>query len=229
MRWIPFCWFFWSYCYNVGLWAQDTAQLNKYFRFTDGVYLSWNAFRQNRPEWPAQELSMLAFTNPKNKRTVVEWIRTRQDQNLPIDSIIVLVRQGVPFLALPSAWTGDTIVTFVPLKVRGKICYLTYPDTELEVRTFAAFNPKTGRPFRRAVVQRSKDVIRQKIVFFPTGEILDFTKENLRKLVADDPTVAAMIDALPERATDQQLYHILITYDSRHPVWLPISPRMQGE
>ncbi|RMD72440.1 MAG: hypothetical protein D6818_06465 [Bacteroidetes bacterium] len=202
--------------------AQDSARLDKHFRFADGVYFSWSAFRQNAPDLAADAIRYRFFTNPKTRRTVVEDLRTADGRLLPLDTVRVLVREGVPYLGVVTTWTGDSVRAFVPLKVRGKICYLTWTDTEVRQAVIRAWNPKTGRPFRTGRVPVEHEVTRQKIVFFPTGEMADFTRANLRRFVADDAEVLGQLDALPPDADERDLYRLLLQYDARNPVLLPL-------
>lgn len=214
----------WLICLGLhwGASAQDSARLDKHFRFVDGVYFSWDAFRQNTPDLAADAVQYQFFTNPKTRRTVVEDLRTRDGQMLPRDTVHVLVREGVPYLGVVTTWTGDSVRAFVPLKVRGKICYLTWTDTEVHDREIVAWNPKSGRPFLKGRVPVEREVVRQKIIFFPTGEMADFTRSNLRRFVADDAEVVAQLDALPLDADERSLYRLLLQYDARNPVMLPV-------
>ncbi len=219
---VTFAW--WLLCLGLpwSALAQDSARLDKHFRFADGLYFTWHAFRQNTPDLGADAVQYRFFTNPVTRRTVVEDLRTREGRMLPVDTVRVLVREGVPYLGIITTWTGDSVRAFVPLKVRGKICYLAWTDTEVQDREIVAWNPKSGRPFRKGRVPVEQEVVRQKIIFFPTGEMADFTRSNLRRFVADDAEVLARLDALPPDADAPTLYRLLLQYDARNPVMLPV-------
>ncbi len=206
----------------AGLWAQDSARLDKHFRFVDGCFLSWNAFRQNRPELPIDSVRVVSFTNPRTRRTVIERIHTLRGMPVRPDSVQVFVQEGIPYLAVRTTWTGDTTTAFVPLKVRGKICYLTWTDTQVRWTQIQAWNPKTGKPFRTGRVPVAEEVVRQQLVHFPTGVRVPFHRDGLARLVADDAEVLTQVLALPPDADPRRLYRLLLLYDERNPVYLPL-------
>ena len=219
---VVYVWWLIGLGWHWGASAQDSARLDKHFRFADGLYFTWDAFRQNAPDLGADVVQYRFFTNPRTRRTVVEDLRTREGQPLPVDTVRVLVREGLPYLGIITTWTGDSVRAFVPLKVRGKICYLAWTDTEVKDREIVAWNPKNGRPFRKGRVPVAQEVVRQKIILFPTGEMADFTRTNLRRFMADDAEMRARLDALPPDADARTLYRLLLEYDARNPVWLPV-------
>lgn len=208
--------------WGMGLWAQDSARFDKHFRFVDGCFLSWEAFRQNRPELPIDSVRVVSFTNPRTRRTVIDRIHTLGGVPVQPDSVQVFVRKGIPYLAVRTSWTGDTTTAFVPLKVRGKICYFTWTDTEMNWTRIQAWNPKTGKPFRTGRVPVAKEVVRQQLLHFPSGKRVPFHRDGLASLVADDAEVLAQVRSLSPDADPRRLYQLLLLYDERNPIYLPV-------
>jgi hypothetical protein len=162
------------------LFGQDTAVLTKNFRFADGVYFSMAQLRANSPAYTLDSLEMAYFTNPQTSLTQVDGIVFKKNKKpLQLDSIWAICLDGVPSVRVPSEEINRTLPNFAALKLRGKICYFTYPDYRKKTIRVSAYNPLTGRPFRTANVLRDEEVIVEKIMHFQTGEVADFEVKNL--------------------------------------------------
>lgn len=201
--------------------GQDSLVVTKNFRFTDGVYLSLEEFQSNTPAFVLADLELSFFTNPQTSLTQVESIRLKKDgQLLDPEKIWGLSIDGIPYLRVPKGEIHKELTNFAALKLRGKICYFTYPDWRMKKIQVAAYNPLTGRPFRVGVVEREEEIIIERVLRFDTGEIADFTISNLMTWIQDDPLLVETIQELTTEEQQDRLFKCLLIYVDRNRVYL---------
>jgi hypothetical protein len=126
----------------------------------------------------------------------------------------------VPSIRIPASEIRRELPQFAALKLRGKICYFTYPDLRTKKVRLAAYNPMTGRPFRQGTVERQVEVFFEKMLSFQTGEVVDFNASNLADWIQDDPVLAETLLELPESEREEKLFKTLLIYVDRNPVYL---------
>ena len=207
----------------LGLQAQDSTLLTKNFRFADGVYFSLSQLQANLPAYPLDSVEMRYITNPQTSLTQVDAILLNSGkQALPLDSVWAVCLDGVPSVRVPSNEINRTLPNFAALKLRGKICYFTYPDYRKKKVRVAAYNPLTGRPFRQGTVEREQEVIVEKMMHFQTGEVTDFNLENLLAWIQDDQLLVETLTELPQEEQDEKLFKSLLIYVDRNPAFLRI-------
>ena len=136
-------------CLSFLVHAQDQAEvITKNFHFTDGVYLSFEEFQTNDPSVQMEDVYIHSFTNPQTFLTQVDSIyHLDAKKELDPEQIWAICMDGVPFIKIPKEEVHKELPSFAAIKLRGKICYFTYPDYRTKKVPVAAYNPLTGRPF----------------------------------------------------------------------------------
>ncbi len=201
--------------------GQDSLALTKNFKFAEGVYRSFEELQANQPAYPLDSLLVQYFTNPQTSLTQISSIVLKKTgKALPIDSAWAVCLEGIPYLHLPPSEVNREFPTFAALKLRGKICYFTYPDWRMKKVYIAAYNPLTGRPFREGQVEREEEVFVEKILHFETGEIVDFNVRNLLKWIQDDQAMVETVMNLPIEERKEKLFKCLLIYVDRNSVYL---------
>jgi hypothetical protein len=199
--------------------AQDSVVLSKNFLFNDGLYFSFEAFKSNRPGLRWEETEPVLTVNPQTFLCQIERITLKENQReLNLAELYAVCIEGIPYVRIPDAEIHKDLPAFAPLKLRGKICYFTYPDWRSQEFEIAAYNPLTGRPFRKGTVIREKEQVLEKMLYFETGEMLDFSIENFLKWIQDDPQLVGTVHQLPEEEKQEKLFKCLLIYVDRHPV-----------
>ena len=191
--------------------------MTKHFLFTDGVYGSFESFQANAPTWPSEEVILSGHLNPQSFLTQVERIIVRESgAELNLDSIWGFSLDGIPFVRVPKAEVHKELPAFAALKVRGKICYYTYPDWRVREIPIAAYNPVNGRPFLRSTVERDEQVVVEKMLHFETGKIVDFTPRNFLAWIQDDERLVETLHDLSPEEQQEKLFKCLLIYDDRN-------------
>lgn len=200
---------------------QDPVLVTKNFRFQDGVYLSHQSFRANTPDLGWEEVEATWYTNPQTFLTQLEDLRPKNKKTgIKPDSIWGFCLQGIPYLRLSRDWIQKELATFAPLQLRGKICYFEFDRIDTAQVLITAYNPANGLPFRQGLIEKELEVNCPKILDFESGEVADFTRDNLIAWIADDPELAKAVQALTEEEAKTKLFKSLLIYVDRNQVYI---------
>lgn len=206
---------------GISVFGQDSVLLTKNFRFADGLYFSLAELQANRPGLPMDSIKIEYFTNPQTSLTQLDAIFLKKHRpQFPVDSIWAICLNGVPSIRVPKEEINKSLPNFAALKLRGKICFFTYPDYRQKTIRVAAYNPLTGRPYRQGNVVRDEEVIVEKILHFGTGEVADFNYQNLLNWIQDDPLLVETLHELPIAQQQEKLFKCLLIYVDRNPAFL---------
>ncbi len=201
----------------------DTLLLTKNFKFTDGIYLSFESFQANQPDYALSELKAELYTNPQNFMTQVQQIMVPVEEGfdtLSIEKVWGLSIAGIPYVRLPKGAVDKETWVFAGLQLRGKICYFSFEDEYEREMIMAAYNPLTGRPFRQGIVKRSQKVTFEKMLHFETGEIEDFTLSGFKEWIKDDQKLLASVNDLTPNEVQKKLFKCMLIYVDRNKVYL---------
>ncbi|MEZ4934150.1 MAG: hypothetical protein R2788_18750 [Saprospiraceae bacterium] len=198
--------------------AQDSSiVVTKNFQFKDGIYLSFEEFQMNSPTYLIDEIFIHSFTNPQTFLTQVDSVfHIKEKKEIDPEKIWAICMDGVPFLKIPKKEVHKELPSFAALKLRGKICYFTYPDYRIKKVPVAAYNPLTGRPYLRGEVERDEKVVIEKMFHFETGEIVDFNVDNFLKWIQEDRHLVETIERTPIEEVREKLFRLLLIYVDRH-------------
>ena len=199
----------------------DSVQVTKNFQFEDGIYLSFEDFQANRPSLGWDEVDAQLVTSRQAYMAQVEYIRKKKGARLHQDSIWGICLQGTPFIRLPDTAVNIQAMAFAGLRVRGRICYYAYEVEETRMIEMAAYNPLTGRPFRKGAIPRKVSAVREKMLHFEDGRQGRFQKGDFLEWIEDDPQLWRTVAELPEEELQEKLYKCLLIYDDRNPAYVP--------
>lgn len=197
--------------------AQDSTVVTKNFNFKDGVYLSFDSFQSNTPSYPIEDLVISSFINPQTSMMQVDSIYHKgAKKSIDLAEVWGISLDGIPYIRLPDSEVNKLLPAFAAIKLRGKICYFTYPVWRMKKIPVAAYNPISGRPFLRSEVTRDEMIIEEKILHFETGEILDFNYPNLLSWISEDRHLVETLEKLPPEEVNEKLFKALLIYVDRH-------------
>ena len=201
--------------------AQNTDLVTKNFKFADGVYSSHLALRANKPNWVWDSINASVVTNPQTFLTQVEYLNYKPTgKSLNLDSIWCVVLDGIPYIKLPQGATKKALASFAGLVVRGKISYLAYEVTDSVQIPISAYNPYTGRPFMTKMMPQERVHVYEKLMRFENGELVDFTLNNFKRLIADDKQLLNTVQDLKPKELKEKLFKTLLIYDDRNPIYI---------
>jgi hypothetical protein len=199
------------------------APLDKNFAFKDGVYLSFEQFQQNTPALGWDEVEALLVSNMQNYSAQAEYIRRKGGDTLAVEEIWGFALEGLPFIRITDTLSRKRAIAFAGLRVRGRICYFTFETEKIEQIPIAAYNPLTGKPFRKGVASRKAMVLQERILHFETGELRPFGRAALLDWMADDRQMQRTVEEMTEEEVAEKLFKCLLIYDDRNPVWIEVA------
>ncbi|MEQ8706885.1 MAG: hypothetical protein RIC19_23335 [Phaeodactylibacter sp.] len=201
----------------------DSAQLKAAFRFQDGVYLSIAALQANQPDFQWKALQAKLAANAESYRAQAEYIRPIDAPPLADEQIWGIVLDGLPYVRLPREVTNDsTILHFAGMRVRGRICYYEFEREEERLVEIKAYNPLTGRPFRRGNISKREIINESRILHLPTGQEGPLDRSTLMGMIGDDTKMYRTVEELPENGSTEMLYKCVLIYDDRNPIFIPV-------
>lgn len=205
---------------SVPLRGQNTSvMLTPRFIFSGGIYLSLDAVQHNRPDYRWQEMQASLATNPESGMARVAYIRHKTGgANLPLDSIYAIGRDSLLYVRLEEDSLRQGVRRFAALLLQGRICVYRLEREEVRMVEMSAFNPVTGRPFRKAKVPRKEYVEVLYLFDFTTGDRAELNRDNLFRWVAEDAFITESIEALSPEELD--FIRITETFNRRHPVFI---------
>lgn len=212
---------------NVLLSAQsDTVYLSKNFKFEDGVFFSFEDFRNNTPTYRWDEVEAGVHSNPQNFLAQMYGLRIKEgkqkdsdlgkSRNINIDSIWGISLDGIPYIRLTKEELNKENVVFAGLRLRGKICYFEYEEFITQKKEMSAYNPVTGHPFRTKNVDVKVKVIHKNMLHFETGETAVFSRENFQEWIKNDQKLYKTVKDLSLQEVDEKLFKCLLIYDDRN-------------
>ncbi len=198
--------------------AQDSVLVTKNFKFEDGIYLTFQAFQNNSPDYSWNEVNSQVFINGESFISKTENFVLKNGTQLPFLNVWGFSYNGIPYIRVRNE---AAFATFSALRVRGKLCYFSFEDRVSEWVEISAYNPVNGRPFRTGKVEKIVEVVKEKMLYFETGEIQDFNHTNFLLAIKDlDPPLwNTLADMGPEEVKDK-LFKSLLIFDDRHEVYI---------
>lgn len=153
----------------VTLSAQSDTEINQYFTFQDGIYLSYDALLKNQPEIKLEGNRSGIFNNP------LQILRVDPSEfGLSADQEIkFVVDQGLPYHR--SARCCPDHVVYVGMTIVGHLSVISY-DSEIMVDIpMKAYNPFNGEPFLKGTIKREKTVKMNQVLDLTTGTLYDMS------------------------------------------------------
>lgn len=197
--------------------ATRTA-LTPSFRFNDGIYFSFEECKADRPRYTWQELNGHLVSNGKTLLAKVEKLNhTQSGAAILLDSLWGLSIDGVPYIKVA---VSPGFTTFAGFSARGALCPYSFETDTLQKVEIVAYNPVTGRPFRKGAVKNKERLQHTKILRWETGQTADFTRAVFMEWIADDAQLSKTIKDLSPEEAEKKLYKSLLIYNDRHIVYL---------
>ena len=199
----------------------DSVQVTRNFQFEDGIYLTFEELQANRPSLSWEDVDAQLVASQQTFMAQVVYIRKKDGGQLLLDSIWGICLKGTPFVRLPDTAQEQQAMMFSGLRVRGRIGYFTYEVEKTEMVEMAAYNPLTGRPFRKGAIPRKVAAVQEQILHFEDGRRNPFSREGFLEWIEDDQQLWRTVADLSDEEVQEKLYKCLLIYNDRNPVYVP--------
>ena len=221
--------------------GQEQDGLVKYtpdFKFKDGVYLNFEQVKTNNPIPKAKLLTSADYNDREFFNKVFEsgkvyfYDEMGVRQEVEKSSIWGFARNGVLYLLIQDNFNR---ITFV-----GNICHFVADITTYDTRNnyyspygyydpyyspygYASYNPygSFNSPYRQQSIARNE--LKQYIIDFETGKVLEFTKDNVELLLMKDPSVYDEYVQLSGKKKKELMFVYIRKFNEKNPLYLPVN------
>ncbi len=207
--------FYW----NEGNAQPDSLIVNNDFDFKDGIYLSFESFQKNQPDYLWEDIRLRMHLNDESLIATINQMELLDSaQVIPLQKVWGLSFEGVPYINFDTS--NVDYVRLAAFRQVGKVCYYSYWTTETEMVSIKAYNPVTGRPFRQAKLPKEKQVLKEWILNFETGAVWPFNKPNLLPWIKEDPTLYEAVKKIDKASPTDTLFNHLKLFNQRNTVFI---------
>ena len=220
--------------------GQDTEGMVKYtneFKFRDGIFLNFEQARRNAPISKAKLLSSIDYNDREFFKKLFEndkvyfYNDMGERQEIAKKDIWGYSRNGILYIQVQGNFNR---ITFM-----GSICHFV-ADITTEDRYYSpygyggyGYNPYMSSyynpyyssyysPYYSPYSRRStRTELRQFIIDWETGKVMDFDVDNVTRLLIKDPELHEEFARLSRRKKKDMLFVYIRKFDEKYPLYLP--------
>lgn len=193
--------------------AQNQVAYTADFEFYEGVYLSFEDFRNNNPLPKEEIISTVDREDPAfyrklfNTRSFRFFNESGAPENVFTEDVFGIAVRGEPFIMFGGQ--------FRKIMVLGMLSYFAPGAGDPEVQPGFAY---TGEG-QSAVL--GGDGFRQIIFNFETGEFTDLTPEAVADFIEDAPSLHREFLQLKRKEQRKAMYAFIQRYNKANPIYFP--------
>ena len=214
--------------YNGWIFSQeDSAKLVKFtpeFRFEDGIYLNFDQVKHNAPIPRSRLLTNKAFDDREfleyllQNKTISYYDAVGGRQTVRVNDLWGFSRNGVLYIRLEDNFNRITIV--------GRICHFVATVTTYDTRYYdpyyySPYNYYNNR-YGAYPSNSSSSEMRQYMLDFETGKVVDYNVQNLEVLLMRDPELHDEYMQLRRKKKKQRKFLYLRKFNERNPLYIPV-------
>ncbi|MCB8994472.1 MAG: hypothetical protein H6538_02570 [Bacteroidales bacterium] len=222
----PILLFFISIYACISLIAQDqpegTIKYTPDFKFKDGLYISFEQLKANKPI-PVTRISSETdhtdpdfFTNLLKEKKIIFFDDFGVQQSIPVEKIWGFSRNGIVYIRIGGNFSRITVI--------GSICHFVANITTYNSGYYDPYyyNPYYYRyPSNSAATTTTE--MRQYIIDFQTGKIYDYDIQSLEVLLMKDPELYDEFAALGKKKKKQMKFLYIRKFNERNPLYIPVN------
>ena len=205
------------------------------FKFKDGIFLNFDQVKTNSPIPKAKLLTSADYNDREFFNKVFEsgkiyfYDEMGIRQEIAKSKVWGFTRNGVLYVLIQDNFNR---VTFV-----GNICHFVADITTYDTRynnysPYGSYDPYSSygygsyspygsyySPYSQQSTPHNE--LKQYIIEFETGKILEFTTENVELLLMKDPTVYDEYVQLPRKKKKELMFVYIRKFNEKNPLFLP--------
>jgi hypothetical protein len=221
--------------------GQDSIPRVKYtpdFRFRDGIYLNFEQVKTNNPIPKAKLLTSADYNDREfyNKVFAADKIYFYDDlglrQEVSKNDIWGFSRNGVIYVMIQGNFNR---ITFV-----GNICHFvaditTYDNRSSYYSPYGYYDPYSYSPYGYYgggypygsyyspynTAPTSRNELKQYLIDFETGKVVDFNTENVQLLIMKDAALYDEYVQLPKKKQKELMFVYVRKFNEKNPLYLP--------
>jgi hypothetical protein len=216
-------------CFVSGIAQTDSVKMVKYtpeFQFSSGLYLSFNQVRENQPIPSVRIVSnddpsdFNFYRNLVKNKTIAFFDEFGAKQEIATSNIWGYCQDG----KINIQYNGE----FNRLPIIGHVCHFIADVTVIDTHydpyysdyyNSGYYNPYYSRPYNRTT--KSKEM-RQYLLDFETGKVMDFNRESVLVVLMQDPELYDEFMKVKKRQQNDLLFFFLRRLNEKNPVMIPV-------
>lgn len=191
------------------------------FRFHDGIYANFNMVKQNFPISKSRIVTDVGlndrdfYEQVTEKKKIIFYDDNGVQQELKSDNIWGYARNGVLYVNLGN---GFHRISFV-----GSICHFVATITTYNQGYYDPYySPGYSNRYYRSPGNNSASTeLRQYLIDFDTGKLLDFEVASVEVLLMKDPALYDEYISLRRKKKKQFKFVYIRKYNEAHPLYFP--------
>jgi hypothetical protein len=221
----PYCLLVLLFFLNLSGWSQtDSANLVEYdtdFMFTDGVYLSYEQVKKNKPLPKARIIANIDYSDPdffdnllsKGEFSFYDDLSVKQ--TVMVKRIWGFAKNGNLYIRMDESFNKVTYV--------GNICHFL---ATIRYTYQPMYDPYYYNPYYYYsgwnTMSVSKEELRQFIFDFGTGKIYDYEEKNIEILLMRDSVLHDEYMTLKKKKKQQLMFYYIRKFNERNPLKIPV-------
>jgi hypothetical protein len=206
---------------------QDSANLVKYtpdFKFNEGLFLAFEQVRNNDPVAKSRIVTPIAYDDPDFYNRILENKKIYFFNDLGVKEEIAtkniwgFSRNGVLYISLNEGFYRITIL--------GSICHFvanltTYSSNYGYPYSYPYYGFYDYGPYQSYPGTTSSTEMKQYILDFKTGRVLDYNVESVEVLLMADPQLHDEFSSLSNKKQKQLKFLYIRKFNERNPLYFP--------
>src|SRR5664280_334713 len=206
------------------------------FRFTDGIYVSFDQVKANRPIPKAKLLTSTDYNDKEFFKNILKSEKIYYYDAMGIRQEILkstiwgYARNGVLYVQIQENFNR---ITFI-----GNICHFVADVTTYDSRNYGSpyyydpyyspygysnyYSPYNSyySPYRQSGLQRSE--LKQYLIDFESGKILEFDVDNTELLLMKDSQLYDEYVQLSKRKRKDLMFVYIRKFNEKNPLYIPV-------
>lgn len=210
----------------------DSAKMIRYtpeFRFKEGIFLNFDQVRLNNPIPKSSIITTVAYDDPDffervlNEKKIQVFDNLGSRQEIPVKNLWGFSRNRVLYINLND---GNYRITII-----GSICHFvasltTYNNPYYSSRPYYSYGyPYSGyypyNPYYSPYASTPSSEMRQYLLDFKTGNVLEYDVASVRLLLMTDPELHDEFAALSNKKQKQMKFLYIRKFNERNPLYFP--------
>ncbi|TSA36517.1 MAG: hypothetical protein D4R64_07835 [Porphyromonadaceae bacterium] len=217
------------FCFTAGFAQNDSVKRVKYtpeFQFSPGLYLDFNQVRENNPIPSVRIISNDApldfnfYRNLVKNKKIGYFDEFGAQQEISTANIWGYCQDGKIYIQ----YNGE----FNRVPIIGRVCHfiadVTVIDTHYDPYYSDYYNPYYYNPYYSRSYNRTTKTreMRQYLLDFETGKVLNFDRESVQVMLMQDPILYDEFMKVKKRQQNDLLFFFLRKLNEKYPVMIPV-------
>lgn len=194
------------------------------FEFTDGIFLNFDQVRNNSPLPYARIITNYDHTDPDYYNNLLAekklffFDSNGVRQEVAVNKIWGFSRNGILYIRISEGFSRVTII--------GGICHFIANVTTYESRyydPYSYYNPYYYNPYMSMPRNTRNSEMKQFLIDFETGKVLDYEVKSLEVLLMKDPELHDEYATLKKRKQKQLKFLYIRKFNERNPLYFPVT------